>query len=57
MKAWAASLQSRHVVPVERTAQIFEDRLNHRMAEGTPIQAGPEGSGRVEPATAAVKAR
>jgi hypothetical protein len=29
-------------VPVERTAQLFEDLLNHRIAEGTLIKAGQE---------------
>ena len=55
VKTWAAYFQSQHFVPVERTAQIFEDLLNHRLSEATLIQAGQELSGCVEPATEAVK--
>ena len=42
VKTWAAYFQSQHFVSVERTAQIFEDLLNHRIAEGTLIKAGQE---------------
>ena len=55
VKTWATYFQSQHFVPVERTAQIFEDLLNHRVAEATIIKAGQELSGCVAPATAAVK--
>jgi len=40
---------------MERTAQIFEDLLNHRIAEGTLIKAGQELAMWIKPATAAVK--
>ena len=55
VKTWAAYFQNQHFVPVARTAQIFEDLLGHRIAEGTLIQSGRELSVCVEPATAAVK--
>ena len=55
VKTWATYFQSQHFVPVERTAQIFEDLLNHRIAEGTLIKAGQELATWIEPATAAVK--
>ncbi len=55
VKTWAAYFQSQHFVPVARTAQIFEDLLGHRIAEGTVVQAGRDLSAFVEPATAAVK--
>lgn len=55
VKTWAAYFQSQHFVPVERTAQIFEDLLNHRLAEATLIKAGQELSRGVELATEAVK--
>ena len=55
VKTWAAYFQNQHFVPVERTAQIFEDLLNHRVAEGTLIKAGQELAERVAPATAAIK--
>jgi transposase len=55
VKTWATYFQSQHFVPVERTAQIFEDLLNHRLAEATVIKAGQELSECVAPATEAVK--
>jgi transposase len=55
VKTWATYFQSQHFVPVERTAEIFEDLLNHRLAEGTLIKAGQELSRCVEPAREAVK--
>ena len=55
VKTWATYFQTQHFVPVERTAQIFEDLLNHRIAQGTLIKAGQELSVYVEPATRAVK--
>ena len=55
VKTWAAYFQTQHFVPVARTAQIFEDLLGHRIAEGTVAQAGRDLSALVEPATAAVK--
>ena len=55
VKTWATYFQTQHFVPVERTAQIFEDLLNHRIAEGTLIKAGQELSVCVEPATLVVK--
>ena len=55
VKTWATYFQTQHFVPIERTAQIFEDLFNHRIAEGTLIKAGQELALCVEPATAAVK--
>lgn len=40
---------------MERTAQIFEDLLNRRIAEGTLIKAGQGLAMWIKPATAAVK--
>ncbi len=54
-KTWAAYFQTQHFIPVERTAQIFEDLLHHRIAEGTLIKAGQELAMEIEPATTAVK--
>ncbi|MBK8533789.1 MAG: hypothetical protein IPL59_00955 [Candidatus Competibacteraceae bacterium] len=42
MKPGNVGFQGQHFVSVERTAQIFEDLLNHRIAEGTLIKAGQE---------------
>lgn len=55
VKTWATYFQTQHFVPIERTAQIFEDLFNHRIAEGTLMKAGQELALCVEPATAAVK--
>ena len=55
VKTWATYFQTQHFVPIERTAQIFEDLFHHRIAEGTLIKAGQELALCVEPATAAVK--
>jgi transposase len=55
VKTWATYFQTQHFVPVERTAQIFEDLLNHRIAEGTLIKAGQDLAVCIEPATDAVK--
>ena len=40
IKTWATYFQTQHFIPMECTAQIFEDLLNHRIAEGTLIKAG-----------------
>ena len=55
VKTLATYFQTQHFVPIERTAQIFEDLFNHRIAEGTLMKAGQELALCVEPATAAVK--
>lgn len=55
VKTWATYFQTQHFIPMERTAQIFEDLLNHRIAEGTLIKAGQELAMWIKPATAAVK--
>ena len=55
VKTGAAYFQTQHFVPVDRTAQIFEDLRHHRIAEGTLIKAGPDGVAEIEPATVAVK--
>lgn len=55
VKTWAAYFQTQHFIPVERTAQIFEDLLHHRIAEGTLIKAGQELAIEIEPAIVAVK--
>lgn len=57
VKTWAAYFSSEHFVPVERTAQIFEDLVHHRLSEATILKAGQELSQGVEPAVEAVKAQ
>ncbi|OAD19237.1 transposase IS66 [Candidatus Thiomargarita nelsonii] len=55
VKAWASYFSNQHFIPVERTAQIFEDLLNHRVSEATVLKASEELSECVSPATEAVK--
>lgn len=57
VKTWAAYFSSEHFVPVERTAQIFEDLVHHRLSEATILKAGQELSHGVEPAMETVKAQ
>ena len=51
VKAVAAYFTNQHHVPVERTAQIFEDLLQHRISEAAVLKASEELSGGVQPAT------
>jgi transposase len=39
VKTWATYFQTQHFVPVERTAQILEDLVSHRVAEATLMKA------------------
>lgn len=55
VKTWASYFPNQHYVSVERTAQIFEDLVEHRVSEATILKAGEELSGHVEPAEQAVK--
>lgn len=55
VKTWAAYFTDQHFIPVERTAQIFEDLLKHRLSEATVLKAGEELSERISPAVEAVK--
>ncbi len=57
VKTWVAYFPNQHYVSVERTAQIFEDLVAHRVSEATILKSGEELSGHVEPAEAAVKAQ
>ncbi len=55
VKTWATYFQTQHFVPVERTAQIFEDWLDHRIAEATLIKARQECAAAIAPATVAIQ--
>jgi len=55
VKTWATYFQTQHFVPVERTAQIIEDRVGHRVAEATLMKAQRECAAAIAPATAAIK--
>ena len=55
VKTWATYFQTQHFVPVERTAQIIEDLVGHRVAEATLMKAQRECVAAIAPATAAIK--
>lgn len=54
-KTWAAYFTDQHFIPVERTAQIFEDLLKHRPSEATILKAGEELSEQISPSVETVK--
>ncbi len=55
VKTWAAYFPNQHYVSVERTSQIFEDLVGHKISEATVLKSAETLSGQVEPAEAAVK--
>lgn len=55
VKTWAAYFTPQHFVPLERTAQRFEDLVQHRVSEAVVLKAGEELSAGVPPATDEVK--
>ena len=57
VKAWASYLTHQHFIPLERTAQIFEDLLGHRISEAMVLKAGAELDRGVAPSTAAIQAQ
>ena len=56
VNAWAAYFNNHHHIPVERTAEIFADLVNHGVSEATVLKASQELCRRIEPSTEAVKA-
>ena len=52
---WASSLTNQHPIPVERTTEIFEDLVQHRVSEGTVWKASEQLDRCIEPSTEAVK--
>jgi len=53
--AWASYFTHQHFVPLERTTQIFEDLLGHRISEAMVLKAGGTLDQAVAPSTEAVK--
>ena len=39
---WASYLTNQHHIPVERTTEIFEDLVQHRVSEGTGLKASEQ---------------
>ena len=52
---WASSLTKQHHIPVERTTEICEDLVQHRVREGTVLQASEPWDRCIEPSTEAVQ--
>ena len=55
VKSWASYFTNQHFISVERTGEIFEDLVNHRVSEGTIVKASEELSQSISPAIEAVK--
>jgi transposase len=53
--SWASSLTNQHHIPVERTTARCEDVVQHRVSEGTVLQASEQLDRCIEPSTAAVQ--
>jgi len=55
LQAQAAYFKTSHFIPLERTAEIFEDLYEHPLTEAAVVQANLEVAEQVAPANAAVK--
>ena len=56
LKAQAVYFNQNHVIPLERTGDIFSDLYGHRLSEGSIVTACQEVAQQVAPVNAAVKA-
>jgi transposase len=54
---WASYFTNQHHMPVERTTEIFEDLVQHRVSEATVLKASEHLERCIAPSTAAVKER
>jgi transposase len=55
VNTWASYFTNQHHVPVERTTEIFEDLVQHRVSEGTVLKASGQLARCIEPSTEAVQ--
>jgi hypothetical protein len=55
VKTWASYFTNQHHIPVERTAQIFDDLVHQPVSDATVLKASEELSVSIEPATEAVQ--
>ena len=55
VQTWASYFPNQHHIPVERTTEIFEDLVQHRVSEGTVLKASEQLDRCIEPSTDAVK--
>ncbi len=56
VQTWASYFTNQHHIPVERTTEIFEDLVQHRVSEATVLKASAHLERCIEPSTEAVKA-
>jgi hypothetical protein len=52
---WASYFTHEHHIPVERTTEIFDDLVQHRVSEATVLKASEQLDRGIAPATAAVQ--
>jgi transposase len=57
VNAWASYFTNQHHIAVERTSEIFEDLVQHRVSEATVLKASKQLERCIEPSTEAVKGR
>ena len=55
VNTWASYFTNQHHIPVERTTEIFEDLVQHRVSEGTVLKASEQLERCTLPSTEAVK--
>jgi len=55
VNTWASYFTNQHHIPVERTTEIFEDLVQHRVSEATVLKASEHLERCIAPSTAAVK--
>ncbi|RPI78455.1 MAG: IS66 family transposase [Chloroflexi bacterium] len=55
IKSWAVYFNEYHFIPLERTSEIFEDLLDHRLCEASVLQADTELAECVRPACDEIK--
>jgi len=52
---WASYFTNQHHIPVERTTEIFDDLVQHRVSEATVLKASEQLGRYIEPSTQAVQ--
>ena len=55
VKTWASYLTNHHHIPVERTTEVFEDLVQHRVSDATVLKASEQLDRCIAPSTEAVK--
>jgi len=55
VQTWASYFTNHHHIPVERTTEVFEDLVQHRVSDATVLQASEQLDRCIAPSTEAVK--